>query len=146
MNIKSLVIAMSISSVSLSAADIPNNPNDESSSLVNFIKESPNSFSDITVLIQDYSVGKKSPRDINTFVKSLQAEIYGLVDNGQIEKAKVRFDSVTALLYPLYESMNDEERWSSGEETLGLMAQYIDDHDQSTHIYRTLINTTLVEQ
>lgn len=146
MNIKSLLIALSISSVSLSAADICNDLN-EASPLMRFIIESPNRLnSDVKSLVQDYILRKKSIYDLNNFVKFLQTEIYELVDAEKIEEAQARFDSVTLVLDALYEGMDDVVRWRAGEETLGLIDRYLDDHLQLAQEYSTIINTSPVEQ
>lgn len=68
------------------------------------------------------------------------------MDAEKIEEAQARFDSVTLVLYALYEGMDDVVRWRAGEETLGLIYRYLDDHLQLAQEYSTIINTSPVEQ
>jgi hypothetical protein len=191
MNIKSLLIAMSITPSVFSATELLSSDSMDASPLIKFIKEIPNSFnalskedlSNLKILIDEYLNGTKNVEELNEYIKSLKVEIYELVDDEEVEKtkarhesfcdflapilnnyvkslqeefyelvdqdnfteAKNRYDSTIALLDPLYKYLHNEEL-GAGEETLGLMAQYIDDHEELTHIYRKKINTTPVDQ
>jgi hypothetical protein len=130
MNIKPLLIALSISPVALSAADIQNDSTDPSP-LLKIIKKSPNRYNaDINVVVKDYVSVLKSIDNVNTFIKSFQVEIYDLVDAGENQKAQALYNFAIETLDPLFERMDDTERWRSGEETLASIEKYMDDHEQ----------------
>lgn len=136
MNIKSISIALGICATTLSAAEpLPSDSNTTSTevfSLINAIKTYPYEITpDLKDLIHGYLSGTKSVSDINSYVKSLQEELYKLVDGGEVSLASNRFEAVAELLYSLFEKMNEVEQWKAGAETLNLIDQYISEHKNS---------------
>lgn len=116
MTIKSFLLTVVISVSALTAAETVDVA----------VKANP----ELSRLVQAYSdsADATSVMNLRSYVKSLQPEIYHLVDLGKMDEATAKFDSVIELLTPIYDSMSDEDRWRAGEETLGLIGDYISMH------------------
>lgn len=117
MTIKSFIIAFWITLSTLSAAEVLGEDAMEQNSDLNLL------ISAYVALANDHTI-----LNMRLYIRSLQAEIYHLVNVGEITNATIKLESVLALLDPIFKNMSEEYRERMESKSLNSLKDFIKIH------------------